>query len=42
MSASEVQELCDRYGRVKAVDGISFNVEQGSIFAMLWPNGAAK
>lgn len=42
MKTIEVSGLFKQYGRVKAVDGISFAVEQGSIFGMLGPNGAGK
>mgnify|MGYP006287107755 CR=1 FL=1 len=38
----EVKELKKYYGNLKAVDGISFSVEKGSIFGMLGPNGAGK
>ncbi len=38
----EVRDLKKYYGDVKAVDGISFNVERGMIFGMLGPNGAGK
>ena len=31
-----------RYGRVLAVDDVSFNVPQGELFALLGPNGAGK
>ncbi|MBF8282168.1 MAG: ABC transporter, partial [Anaerolineales bacterium] len=42
MPAIEVQDLKKYYGATKAVDGISFTVEQGEIFGMLGPNGAGK
>lgn len=38
----EVENLIKSYGNFKAVDGISFQVEEGSIFAFLGPNGAGK
>lgn len=38
----EVQNLKKYYGEVKAVDGISFSVERGSLFAFLGVNGAGK
>ncbi|MCI0394070.1 MAG: ABC transporter ATP-binding protein [Chloroflexi bacterium] len=42
MPAIEVRDLKKHYGSTKAVDGISFHVEQGEIFGMLGPNGAGK
>ncbi len=38
----EVRELRKSYGKVKAVDGISFSVREGSCFGILGPNGAGK
>ena len=38
----EVHDLVKRYPGVIAVDGISFDVEQGSCFGLLGPNGAGK
>src|SRR5690554_5083522 len=37
-----VSGLTKRYGRFTAVDGISFEVEEGSIFGFVGPNGAGK
>lgn len=37
-----VRNLKKRFGEVKAVDGISFEVKSGSVFAFLGPNGAGK
>ena len=38
----EVQHLTKRYGRVTAVEDISFTVERGEILGFLGPNGAGK
>jgi len=38
----EVQDLVKEYDDVKAVDGISFIVNEGEVFAFLGPNGAGK
>ncbi|EST21256.1 hypothetical protein N566_27560 [Streptomycetaceae bacterium MP113-05] len=37
-----VEDLRKSYGSVHAVQGVSFEVEQGEIFALLGPNGAGK
>ena len=37
-----VENLVKRYGRLTAVDRISFEVEAGEIFGMVGPNGAGK
>lgn len=42
MPAIEVQDLKKYYGATRAVDGVSFTVEQGEVFGMLGPNGAGK
>ncbi|GHF35542.1 ABC transporter ATP-binding protein [Seohaeicola zhoushanensis] len=42
MSLLEVDDLAIHFGGVKAVDGISFAVEPGEVFAIIGPNGAGK
>ena len=41
-SVIEVSDLRKSYGDVEAVQGISFHVQRGEVFAMLGPNGAGK
>ena len=41
-SCIEVDNLQKKFGKIKAVNGISFNVEKGIVFGMLGPNGAGK
>ena len=38
----EVEQLARYFGPVKAVDGITFCVEEGEVFGLLGPNGAGK
>ena len=38
----EVRNFSKKFGDFTAVDNISFDVEQGTIFAFLGPNGAGK
>ncbi|MFW6206311.1 MAG: ABC transporter ATP-binding protein [Gemmatimonadota bacterium] len=41
-SVIEVRDLTKRFGRLTAVDRISFRVEEGEVFGFLGPNGAGK
>ena len=41
-NAITIENLSKSYGDLKAVDNISFYVEEGSLFAFLGPNGAGK
>ena len=40
--AIEVEKLTKRYGKLLAVNAISFKVRKGEVFALLGPNGAGK
>jgi ABC-2 type transport system ATP-binding protein len=40
--AVEVRDLVKSYGGRAVVDGLTFSVEQGEVFALLGPNGAGK
>lgn len=42
LKSIEVLGLKKYYGNIKAVDGVDFYVEPGSLFAFLGPNGAGK
>jgi ABC-2 type transport system ATP-binding protein len=42
MSCISVDNLHKHYGNVKAIEGISFNVDYGRVFGFLGPNGAGK
>jgi ABC-2 type transport system ATP-binding protein len=42
MKAVTVENLTKKFGDFTAVDGISFDIEEGEIFGLLGPNGAGK
>jgi ABC-2 type transport system ATP-binding protein len=42
MPVIEVHHLAKAYGRHRAVEDVSFEVQQGEIFGVLGPNGAGK
>ena len=42
MKVLEVEKINKSFGRFKAVDDISFSIEEGIIFGLLGPNGAGK
>src|SRR5579885_3658167 len=42
MKAIDVRAIVKRYGDLTAVNGISFDVDEGEIFGLLGPNGAGK
>ncbi|MCL5947527.1 MAG: ABC transporter ATP-binding protein [Chloroflexi bacterium] len=42
MPAVSVQQLTQRFGRYTAVEALSFNIAQGSIFGLIGPQGAGK
>lgn len=42
MNAIEVNNISKHYGRVKALQNVSFSVEEGEIFGLIGPDGAGK
>ena len=42
MSAIKVENISKSFGKVRALDGISFEVERGELFGLIGPDGADK
>ena len=42
MNGLEIDNVSLSFGGLKAVDGLSFSVEPGSVFTIIGPNGAGK
>lgn len=42
MSVIEISGLRKRYGKIEALRGVDFSVEQGAIYGLVGPNGAGK
>ncbi|MBC7128745.1 MAG: ABC transporter ATP-binding protein [Thermoplasmatales archaeon] len=42
MHAVDVKNLVKRYGKIEAVKGVTFHVDEGEIFGLIGPNGAGK
>jgi ABC-2 type transport system ATP-binding protein len=42
MTVIAVHDLARAYGPVRAVDGVTFSVDEREVFALLGPNGAGK
>ncbi|MBO5697983.1 MAG: ABC transporter ATP-binding protein [Alistipes sp.] len=42
MSAIKVENISKSFGKVKALDGISFDVKRGELFGLIGPDGAGK
>ncbi len=42
MTYFQADNLCINFGGIKAVDGVSFDVQKGMVFTIIGPNGAGK
>ncbi len=42
MAVLQVENLAKKYGAIKALNGVSFSVPEGSVFGILGPNGSGK
>ncbi len=42
MATVEIRDLVKDFGTVRAVNGVSFSVDEGEVFGLIGPNGAGK
>ena len=42
MSLFRAEDIAIRFGGIRAVDAVSFEVEPGEVFSIIGPNGAGK
>ena len=42
MNAIEVNQVSKRYGKVQALQDVSFSVRKGELFGVIGPDGAGK
>ena len=42
MTLFHAQDISIRFGGIRAVDAVSFDVEPGEVFSIIGPNGAGK
>jgi ABC-2 type transport system ATP-binding protein len=42
LPAVEIRDLTKTYGMIRAIDGLTLNINQGEIFGLLGPNGSGK
>ncbi len=42
MSVFQAEDIAVRFGGIRAVDGVSFDVRDGEVFSIIGPNGAGK